>query len=60
MDSLKIIEHARQLFEAHGDKAEAEAAQKASSFEAEGDNDQAEIWKKIRNAIHEMRQGHQS
>jgi len=60
MDSLQIIEHARQLFAAHGDKAEAEAAQKASSFEAEGDNEQAEIWKKVRAAIHEMRQGHES
>jgi len=60
MDSLQIIEHARQLFAAHGDKAEAEAAQKASAFEADGDSEQAEVWKKIRTAIHEMRQGHQS
>ena len=60
MDSLQIIEHARQLFAAHGDKAEAEAAQKASFFEDEGDNEQAEVWKKIRAAIHEMRQSHES
>jgi len=60
MDSLKIIEHARRLFAAHGDKAEAEAAQKASAFEADGDSEQAEVWQKIRAAVHEMRQGHQS
>lgn len=60
MDSLQIIQHAQQLYAAHGDKAEAEAAQKASSLEASGDHEQAEVWKKIRAAIHEIRPGHQS
>lgn len=60
MDALKILDHARQLLAAHGDKAEAEAAQKASALEADGDKEQAKTWKKIRAAIHEMRDGHQS
>ena len=60
MDSLQIIQHAQQLFAAHGDKAEAEAAQKTTTFEANGDNEQAEIWRKIRGAIREMRPSHQS
>jgi hypothetical protein len=33
--TVKIIERARALLDAHGDKAEAEAAQKASSLKAE-------------------------
>ena len=60
MDPIQIIEHARQLFAAHGDKAEAEAAQKASAFDASGDSEQADIWRKIRAAIREMRPSHES
>ncbi len=32
MQEMEIQDYARQLFEAHGDKAIAEAAQKARSF----------------------------
>ena len=60
MQSTEINEHARKLFEAHGDKAELEAAQKASKCKEEGDQKQAEDWEKIRTAIRQMRGPHES
>ena len=60
MDATKIAEYARQLLDAHGDGAEAEAAQKASGFAAAGDTVQADHWQKIRAAIAEMRGPHRS
>jgi len=60
MNAVTIVEHARQLLEAHGDKAEAEAAQKAAAREAEGKTEEAENWRKIRAAIHQMRSPHAS
>lgn len=60
MDMLKIAEQARALLDAHGDKAEAEAAQKAASLKAEGKADEAAQWQKVRKAIHELRSGHVS
>ena len=60
VDTLKIAEHARALLDAHGDKAEAEAAQKASALNALGKTDEAAQWNKVRKAIHELRSGHVS
>lgn len=60
MNAMNIVEHARKLLAAHGDKAEAEAAQKASEKEAEGKLEEAETWRRIRAAIHEMRPPHVS
>ena len=60
MQTLKIAEHARALMDAHGDKAEAEAAQKASSLKAEGKTQEAAQWEKVRKVIHELRSGHVS
>lgn len=54
METGKIIEYARQLKDAHGDKAIAEAAQNAKSFEAKGDAANAEIWRKVEAALREM------
>ena len=55
MDMLKIAEQARAWLDAHGDKAEAEAAQKAAALKAEGKVDEAAQWEKVRKAIHELR-----
>lgn len=52
MEMIEIHEFARKLLEAHGDKAEQEAAQKAHQFKKEGDEKQARDWMKIREAIH--------
>ena len=60
METVKIAEYARALLDAHGDKAEAEAAQKASALKAEGKAGEAEQWEKVRKTIHELRSGHVS
>ena len=60
MDTLKIAEQARALLNAHGDKAEAEVAQKAATLKAAGKTDEAAQWDKVRKAIHELRSGHVS
>jgi hypothetical protein len=55
MHTTQIQEYARQLREAHGDKATAEAAQKAAAFEKAGDREQAEIWRRVEAALLLMR-----
>ncbi|MCY6380554.1 hypothetical protein [Hoeflea prorocentri] len=60
MKATKIVEHARQLLDAHGDRAEAEAAQKAIDLDAKGKVEDAENWRRVRAAIHEMRPPHVS
>lgn len=60
MQVTDIQDYARQLFEAHGDKAIAEAAQKASDLEKKGETEQAEKWRRIEAAIYEMIGPHQS
>lgn len=60
MDATKIADYARQLFAAHGDRAEAEAAQKASAADEAGNADEADLWNKVRVAIATMRGPHAS
>lgn len=55
MNVLEIHESARKLYEAHGDKAEFEAAQKARQLKDSGKEDEAADWQKIREAIGQMR-----
>ena len=55
MDGEKIVEYARALYSAHGDRAEAEVAQKVQDCEAAGKAGEAQDWKAIRTAIKEMR-----
>ncbi|MDA5093916.1 hypothetical protein O2N63_07430 [Aliiroseovarius sp. KMU-50] len=55
MEFAKIREYARALYDAHGDKAEAEAAQKMRECEEAGHTDQAEDWKAIRESIRSIR-----
>jgi len=54
MLAVDIQEHARKLRDAHGDKAAAEAAQKAKAFEQQGDAEQAKTWRRIEAALREM------
>jgi hypothetical protein len=51
MHTTQVQEYARQLLETHGDKAVAEAAQKALTFEKAGDQEQAQIWRQIQAAL---------
>lgn len=60
MEIAKINEHARALYDAHGDKAEAEAALKAKQYEDAGDSSEAETWRAVRRAISEIRGAHES
>jgi hypothetical protein len=60
MQGLEIQDYARQLLDAHGDKAVAEAAQKASALEQQGDREQAAAWRQIEAAIKQMRGPHAS
>lgn len=55
MRENEIIDYARRLLEAHGDKAEAEAARKVRELEEQNESEQLEDWRKIRAAITELR-----
>ena len=55
MDILKVSEHAQALFDAHGDKAEFEAAQRQKESETAGDEEEARNWMSIRAAVRRLR-----
>jgi hypothetical protein len=60
MQTTEVHDYARQLLEAQGFKAIAEAAQKARAFEAQGDSEQAQTWRRIEAALMQMRGPHES
>jgi hypothetical protein len=60
MHTTQIEDYARRLLEAHGEKATAEAAQKAVAFEKAGDKEQARTWRQIEAALLVMRGARQS
>jgi hypothetical protein len=60
MDSMAIHDYARRFIGAHGDKAEFEAAQRATICERQGEKEQADDWRRIQAAIKEMRGPHLS
>jgi hypothetical protein len=60
MREIDIHDYARQLLQAHGDKAIAEAAHRASTFEKEGKKDEAKTWRHIEAALKEMLGPHES
>ena len=55
MKEAEIYDYARQLWDAHGAKAVAEAAQKACRFEEQGADGQAKTWRHIEAALKLMR-----
>lgn len=55
MSIVQIDDYARQLYTAHGDRAEYEAAQKAKESAAKGDSEAAEQWRQVREAIRVLR-----
>jgi hypothetical protein len=60
MQAIDVQDYARQLFEAHGSTAIAEAAQKASTFEQQGNEEQTRTWRRIEAALIQMRGPHAS
>jgi len=55
MDAMQTAEYARALLNAHGGKAEAEAARKMRENKAAGNSFEADQWEAIRLAIIERR-----
>lgn len=55
MGTSDLIQYAHALYNAHGDKAEAEAAQKVVAAEEAGDDAEARKWRSIRGHIKELR-----
>jgi hypothetical protein len=60
MQEIDIHDYARQLFDARGDKAVVEAAQKARSLEEQGQREEVETWRHIEAALKQMRGPHES
>lgn len=59
MEETDILDYARRLFDAHGDKSVAEAAQKAAALEQSGETEQAKNWRWIEAALYQMLGPHQ-
>lgn len=60
MQEVDIHDYARQLLDARGASAVADAAQKARSHEEQGHDEEARIWRRIEAALKLMRGPHQS
>lgn len=60
MKMTDIHRYARELSEAHGAKALAEAAQRAVAYEKQGDAEQATTWRRVEAALREMKGPRQS
>jgi hypothetical protein len=54
MPATQVQEHARKMLAAMGDKAIAEAAQKARTLEETGKQDDAKDWRRIESALRMM------
>ena len=55
MNAVEVQAHARKLFEVHGPKALAEAAQMVRQFEERNDTRLAEDWRRIEKALQQLR-----
>jgi hypothetical protein len=51
MDATRIQTYARQLYEAQGAKAIAEAGRRAADYERQGESDEAQTWRRIEAAL---------
>jgi hypothetical protein len=54
MEATMINEYARQLMDAHGQRAIAEAAQRAAESERNKDNEEAKTWRRVEQALKTM------
>ncbi|WP_157598810.1 hypothetical protein [Tateyamaria omphalii] len=57
---MATVQHARALYRAHGDKAEAHAAQHARAAAQAGNQTEAEDWQRIRATIRQLRGANQT
>jgi hypothetical protein len=58
MQAPEIHDYASRLLKDHGDKAQLIAAQRAVECEKGGDRSEAQDWRRIRDALKEMRGPH--
>ena len=54
MEEMMINDYARQLMDAHGQRAIAEAAQRAAESERNKDDDEAKTWRRVEQALKSM------
>jgi hypothetical protein len=54
MEETMISEYARGLRDAHGDRAIADAAQRAAEYERNKDNEEAKTWRQVEAALKAM------
>ncbi|MBV8795430.1 MAG: hypothetical protein JO136_10910 [Hyphomicrobiales bacterium] len=55
MEEMTINDYARRLMDAHGERAIAEAAQRAAEHERNKDEDEAKTWRRVEQALKSMR-----
>jgi hypothetical protein len=60
MQATAIQKYARKLLAAHGNKAIAEAAQKAKAYEQQHGIEEAKTWRQIEVALRQMQGPHAS
>ncbi len=60
MQASEVHDYASQLLRLHGDKAHAMAAQKAVECERRGEHREAEDWRRVCDALKEMKGPHES
>jgi hypothetical protein len=60
MDMSEVHNIAKRLVAAHGNKAEVEATRKLQEAETSNDNEQIELWRRIKSAVRELRSAHES
>lgn len=60
MDMQHVHQYARKLIQSHGDKAEVEAASRQQEAERAGDRKDAELWRRIRASVRQLKPARQS
>jgi hypothetical protein len=60
MQASEIHDYASQLLRLHGNQAQVVAAQRAVECERRGEHSEAQDWRRIRDALKEMRGPHAS
>lgn len=55
MREMEIQAYAKELYDAHGEKAVLEAAQKARMYEEQGNAEEAKTWRHVEAALKIMR-----
>ena len=60
MNAVEIHDCAQRLYQAHGDKAEYEAAKNVRKLKKDGQDTDANDWNRVRHAIAQLRGTHYS